>query len=167
MLAIQGLNQFYSGSHILWDIDMQVPEGSCTCLMGRNGMGKTTLLKCIMGLLPTASGRLSYGLGPDAMDISRLPADRRAGLVVDQLIGQQEIVVKPFDGVLGGTAHFSGATILSDGAPALTARARVGRARRPGGRTPPPAAARPSPRLRGADRRGRRCRSSLRRGGGA
>lgn len=46
-------------------------------------------------------------------------ADRRAGLVVDQLIGQQEIVVKPFDGARGGAMHFSGATILSDGAPAL------------------------------------------------
>ena len=91
MLAIQGLNQFYSGSHILWDIDMQVPEGSCTCLMGRNGMGKTTLLKCIMGLLPTASGRLSYGLGPDAMDISRLPADRRAGLGIAYVPQGREI----------------------------------------------------------------------------
>jgi two-component system chemotaxis sensor kinase CheA len=46
-------------------------------------------------------------------------ADRRAGLVVDQLIGQQEIVVKPFDAVRGAAVHFSGATILSDGAPAL------------------------------------------------
>jgi energy-coupling factor transporter ATP-binding protein EcfA2 len=42
------LNQFYGGSHTLWDIDMEVPKGSCTCLMGRNGMGKTTLLKCII-----------------------------------------------------------------------------------------------------------------------
>ena len=53
MLEIRGLNQFYGGSHILWDITMDVPKGSCTCLMGRNGMGKTTLLKCTMGLLPT------------------------------------------------------------------------------------------------------------------
>ena len=57
MLAIHGLNQFYGGSHILWDVDLEVPKGSCTCLMGRNGMGKTTLLKCIMGLLPIAVGR--------------------------------------------------------------------------------------------------------------
>ena len=64
MLAIQGLNQFYSGSHILWDVNLEVPEGSCTCLMGRNGMGKTTLLKCIMGLLPIASGAMSYGSVP-------------------------------------------------------------------------------------------------------
>jgi len=63
MLEIKGLNQFYGGSHTLWDIDMSVPQGSCTCLMGRNGMGKTTLLKCIMGLLPAeerAHRRIGY-----------------------------------------------------------------------------------------------------------
>jgi urea transport system ATP-binding protein len=91
MLAIQGLNQFYSGSHILWDVDLLVPEGSCTCLMGRNGMGKTTLLKCIMGLLPAASGQLRYGLGPEALDISRLAADRRAGLGIAYVPQGREI----------------------------------------------------------------------------
>ena len=45
MLADQGLNQFYGGSHTLWDVDLESPGGSCACLMGRNGMGKTTLLK--------------------------------------------------------------------------------------------------------------------------
>jgi ABC-type branched-subunit amino acid transport system ATPase component len=52
VLAIEGLNHFYGGSHTLWDVDLDVPAGSRTCLMGRNGMGKTTLLKCVMGLLP-------------------------------------------------------------------------------------------------------------------
>src|ERR1700733_1292946 len=56
MLTLKHINQFYGGSHTLWDLDMTVPKGSCTCLMGRNGMGKTTLLKCIMGLLPLATG---------------------------------------------------------------------------------------------------------------
>ena len=54
MLAVKGLNQFYGGSHTLWDVDLSVPAGSLICLMGRNGMGKTTLLKCIMGLLKTS-----------------------------------------------------------------------------------------------------------------
>ena len=76
MLDIKGLNQFYSGSHILWDVNLSVPTGSCTCLMGRNGMGKTTLLKCIMGLLPTVSGEMLY----DGQDLRRLAADRRASL---------------------------------------------------------------------------------------
>ncbi|HTU68222.1 MAG TPA: urea ABC transporter ATP-binding subunit UrtE [Steroidobacteraceae bacterium] len=91
MLSIQGLNQFYGGSHILWDIDMLVPEGSCTCLMGRNGMGKTTLLKCLMGLLPTTSGRLQYGLGADTVDIAGVKADRRAKLGIAYVPQGREI----------------------------------------------------------------------------
>lgn len=74
MLDIKNLNQFYSGSHILWDVNLSVPTGSCTCLMGRNGMGKTTLLKCIMGLLPTLSGEMLY----EGQDLRRIAADRRA-----------------------------------------------------------------------------------------
>jgi urea transport system ATP-binding protein len=60
MLKIQQLNQFYAQSHTLWDIDLDVIEGQCTCLMGRNGVGKTTLLNCIMGALPIASGTIEY-----------------------------------------------------------------------------------------------------------
>ena len=60
MLNITNLNQYYGGSHTLWDLTLSVPKGSCTCLMGRNGMGKTTLLKCIMGLLPLATGELIF-----------------------------------------------------------------------------------------------------------
>jgi urea transport system ATP-binding protein len=87
MLDIKGLNQFYSGSHILWDVSMSVPTGSCTCLMGRNGMGKTTLLKCIMGLLPTVSGDMQY----DGTDLGKLPADRRAGLGIGYVPQGREI----------------------------------------------------------------------------
>ncbi len=62
MIEIAGLNQFYGGSHILWDIDAcPIPHGSCTVLMGRNGMGKTTLLRCLMGLTPIAGGSIRYG----------------------------------------------------------------------------------------------------------
>jgi urea transport system ATP-binding protein len=60
MLNISNLNQFYGGSHTLWDLTLSVPKGSCTCLMGRNGMGKTTLLKCVMGLLPLATGEVLF-----------------------------------------------------------------------------------------------------------
>ena len=76
MLNIRGLNQFYGGSHILWDVTMSVPAGSCTCLMGRNGMGKTTLLKCIMGLVPAQSGEICY----EATNLREQPAQRRAHL---------------------------------------------------------------------------------------
>lgn len=56
MLSVKSLNQYYGESHTLWDIDLSIEKGSCVCLMGRNGVGKTTLLKSIMGLIPVASG---------------------------------------------------------------------------------------------------------------
>ena len=49
LLKIEKLNQYYGESHTLWDLDLDVPKGQCTCVMGRNGVGKTTLMKCIMG----------------------------------------------------------------------------------------------------------------------
>ena len=74
MLSIQGINQFYSQSHILWDLDLELKEGSCSCLLGRNGVGKTTLLKCITGLLPVKSGQISL-MG---RDITKLSTENRA-----------------------------------------------------------------------------------------
>jgi urea transport system ATP-binding protein len=76
MLKIEQLNQFYGQSHTLWDLDLAVPEGECTVLMGRNGVGKTTLLKCIMGLLPVKSGSISYA----DQDLTRVSAEMRAPL---------------------------------------------------------------------------------------
>ncbi|MGY2572542.1 urea ABC transporter ATP-binding subunit UrtE [Vibrio sp. C8] len=76
MLTVKGLNQFYGQSHTLWDLDLNVEEGKCTCLMGRNGVGKTTLLQCVMGLLATQSGQIEY-LG---QDIAPLAAEKRAPL---------------------------------------------------------------------------------------
>lgn len=64
MLEVSALNQFYGESHTLWDMDLKVPEGSCVCLMGRNGVGKTTLLKSVMGALPVRSGKISF-MGSD------------------------------------------------------------------------------------------------------
>jgi urea transport system ATP-binding protein len=58
MLAVKGLNQYYGESHTLWDIDLNLRPGVCTCILGRNGMGKTTLLKSLMGLLPVRSGSI-------------------------------------------------------------------------------------------------------------
>ena len=60
MLEISGLNQFYGESHILRDVEFRIADASCTCLMGRNGVGKTTLLKSIMGLLRTRSGQIRF-----------------------------------------------------------------------------------------------------------
>ncbi|UTW04408.1 urea ABC transporter ATP-binding subunit UrtE [Amphritea atlantica] len=58
MISIKNVNQFYGGTQILWDLNLDIKPGSCTCIMGRNGVGKTTLLKCIMGLLPVSSGEI-------------------------------------------------------------------------------------------------------------
>lgn len=74
MLEVSGLNQYYGESHTLWDVDLEVPTGSCTCLMGRNGVGKTTFLKSVMGLLPVRSGKIA--LGSD--DLAGRPAEARA-----------------------------------------------------------------------------------------
>ncbi len=87
MLAIRGMNQFYGGSHTLWDVDFDVPAGSRTCLMGRNGMGKTTLLKCVMGLLPAASGEIVF----EGRDLRPLPAEARARLGIGYVPQGREI----------------------------------------------------------------------------
>ncbi|MEN8190766.1 MAG: ATP-binding cassette domain-containing protein, partial [Thermodesulfobacteriota bacterium] len=78
MLQIEELNQFYGESHTLWDIELTAAQGECTCLMGRNGVGKTTLLNCVMGLLPCKSGKILL----NSKDICGLPAENRAGLGV-------------------------------------------------------------------------------------
>jgi urea transport system ATP-binding protein len=87
VLAIQTLNQFYGGSHTLWDIDLTIAPGSRTCLMGRNGMGKTTLLKCIMGLLPAASGSITF----EGSNLLARPAEERARMGIGYVPQGREI----------------------------------------------------------------------------
>jgi len=60
MLQIENLNQYYGESHTLWDVNVDIRQGDCVCLMGRNGVGKTTLLKSIMGLLPIKKGSINF-----------------------------------------------------------------------------------------------------------
>ena len=76
MLEVEGLNQSYGESRTLWDVGFAVPDGTCLCVMGRNGVGKTTLLKCLMGLLPVESGSIRFA----GRDLLALPAERRAQL---------------------------------------------------------------------------------------
>src|ERR1700710_3119816 len=87
MLEVKNLNQFYGGSHILWDVDLSVAAGSRTCLMGRNGMGKTTLLKCIMGLLPASSGEITF----EGTSLRSLPAEARPRLGIGYVPQGREI----------------------------------------------------------------------------
>ena len=76
MLKIAMLNQSYGQSHTLWDVNMEVPQGACVSLIGRNGVGKTTLLNCLMGLLRVESGAITYA----GVDLLAEPAERRAAL---------------------------------------------------------------------------------------
>lgn len=87
MLKINKINQFYGQSHTLWDLSIEIKEGRCTCLMGRNGVGKTTLSKAIMGLLPIKDGEMLY----DGADISKLSSDKRAGLAIGYVPQGREI----------------------------------------------------------------------------
>lgn len=60
MLQVSELHQYYGGSHILRGLSFEVKQGEVTCLLGRNGVGKTTLLKCLMGLIPAKSGEVRW-----------------------------------------------------------------------------------------------------------
>jgi urea transport system ATP-binding protein len=78
MLKVEGLNQFYGGSHILRNLGFDAQVGEVTVVLGRNGVGKTTLLKCLMGVVPVKTGTITL----DGKDITRAPSyDRvRAGI---------------------------------------------------------------------------------------
>ena len=74
MLTIDGLNVAYGDSQVLWDVHLNVPPGQVVCLLGRNGVGKTTLLKSIMGLLTPRSGSITF----NGQDLTGLSPDERA-----------------------------------------------------------------------------------------
>ena len=74
MLTVSNLNQYYGGSHILRDVSFELPHGKVTALLGRNGVGKTTLLRTLMGLVPAKSGKVAY----DARDLTLVPPYERA-----------------------------------------------------------------------------------------
>ena len=76
MLNVSAVNQYYGGSHTLRGISLEVRKGEVTALLGRNGVGKTTLLKCLMGVLPVASGTVQF----DGKDITRSTPHHRAAL---------------------------------------------------------------------------------------
>ncbi len=78
MLAVEGLQAWYGESQVLQGVDLEVREGQVVTLMGRNGMGKTTTLKCIMGIHPEKRGRISL----DGREIGHLPAQQIARMGV-------------------------------------------------------------------------------------
>ena len=88
MLRVSNLNVYYGESHILRDVDLSVPAGQMVCLIGRNGVGKTTLLKTIMGLLPARTGDILYA----DKRINQLTPDRRAKLGIGYVPQGREII---------------------------------------------------------------------------
>jgi urea transport system ATP-binding protein len=87
VLEAKGINQYYGESHILWDATLDLAPGACTCLMGRNGVGKTTFLKVIMGLQRAATGVLAF----DGHDLLSAPTEQRARLGIGYVPQGREI----------------------------------------------------------------------------
>jgi urea transport system ATP-binding protein len=87
MLEIKDVQQFYGGSHILRQVNLSLKAGQCTCLLGRNGVGKTTLLKAIMGLIPIVSGKIYF----NNQSISCLMPEQRARLGIGYVPQGREI----------------------------------------------------------------------------
>lgn len=87
-LRISDLNVYYGESHILRNVDMSIPAGQMVCLIGRNGVGKTTLLKTIMGLLKPRTGEIFFADKP----ITKLTPDRRARMGIGYVPQGREII---------------------------------------------------------------------------
>ncbi len=88
MLQLSNLNVYYGESHILRNVDMTIPQGEMVCLIGRNGVGKTTLLKTIMGLLKSRTGNIIYG----AENINTTTTDKRARLGIGYVPQGRDVI---------------------------------------------------------------------------
>ena len=88
MLKISGLNVYYGESHILRHVDLSVPAGQMVCLIGRNGVGKTTLLKTIIGLLKPRTGKIKLA----GQSIAKIPTDKRARMGIGYVPQGREII---------------------------------------------------------------------------
>jgi len=90
MLQADDLNQYYGSSHTLRGVSLALEQGQCLALLGRNGVGKTTLLKCLMGVLPVASGRVQLA----GRDITRLGPHARAAAGIAYVPQGREIFAR-------------------------------------------------------------------------
>ena len=107
MLEVKDVNQFYGGSHILRDVSLSAPIGACSVVLGRNGVGKTTLLKCLMGILPIKSGQILL----DGLDISKLSPEQRVRAGLAYVPQGRDIfsTLTVEENILIGMAKFKGA----------------------------------------------------------
>lgn len=107
MLEVKNVNQFYGGSHILRDVTFAAPVGDCSVILGRNGVGKTTLLKCLMGILPIKSGQILL----DGKDISKMSPEQRVRTGLAYVPQGRDIfsTLTVEENILIGMAKFKGA----------------------------------------------------------
>jgi urea transport system ATP-binding protein len=87
MLYVDRLNQYYGSSQTLRNVSFDAPVGKCTALLGRNGVGKTTLLRCLMGVVPIAGGTIRF----DGNDLAKLPPHARVRMGVGYVPQGREI----------------------------------------------------------------------------
>lgn len=108
MLQVAQLSQYYGSSHTLRGVSLSVEKGQCLTLLGRNGVGKTTLLKCLMGVLPVATGSVTL----NGRDITRLSPHQRAALGIAYVPQGREIFARLTveENLLMGMASKSGKT---------------------------------------------------------
>lgn len=106
MLKVSGLNQYYGGSHILRGVSFEVQSGEVTCLLGRNGVGKSTLLKCLMGLIAARSGDVHF----QDNNITRLKPHQRVRAGMAYVPQGREIFPRLTveENLLMGLSRFSG-----------------------------------------------------------
>jgi urea transport system ATP-binding protein len=90
MLNVNQINQYYGSSHTLRGVSLSVAKGECMALLGRNGVGKTTLLKCLMGVLPVARGNIMF----EGRDITRMKPHERAALGIAYVPQGREIFAR-------------------------------------------------------------------------
>ena len=110
MLDVAGVNTYCGDSHILQGVDLAIPPGSALGLLGRNGMGKTTLIRSLMGYVPMATGRVRWG----GRDVSGWPPEKMARLgigyvpegrgIFPNLSVRENLVMSARAGVDGGRA---------------------------------------------------------------
>ncbi|EOR10343.1 urea ABC transporter ATP-binding subunit UrtE [Acinetobacter genomosp. 15BJ] len=107
MLEVKQINQFYGGSHILRDVSFAAPVGECSVVLGRNGVGKTTLLKCLMGILPIKSGQILL----DGKDMAKMSPEQRVRAGLAYVPQGRDIfsTLTVEENILIGMAKFSGA----------------------------------------------------------
>jgi urea transport system ATP-binding protein len=108
MLKVEGVNQYYGGSHILRNVGFEATLGEVTVILGRNGVGKTTLLKSLMGVVPVKTGSILLGGAPITKDTPYERARKGVGYVPQgrEIFGRLTVQ----DNLLMGLAYKSGGT---------------------------------------------------------